>query len=230
MRELLRAHRPAAVVNFAAETHVDRSIDGPARLRHDQPRGHLRAARGAAPSCRGAQGAVPAASSTSRRTRSTARSDPTGLFSEDTPYAPNSPYAASKAGADHLVRAYHETYGLRRPGHELLEQLRPLPVPGEAHPAHDPERDRGQGPCPSTATAATCATGSTSRTTARASAWPWSAGAPGEKYNIGGGNERTNLEVVERICAILDRERPPASNPALREAGDRVATRRSRPS
>ena len=103
------------------------------------------------------------------------------------PYAPNSPYAASKAGADHLVRAYHETYGAAGARHELLEQLRALPVPGEADPAHDPERASRAGRCPSTATAATCATGSTSRITARRCSWSCGAGLPGAPLQRGRG-------------------------------------------
>ena len=142
---LLRQHRPDAVVNLAAETHVDRSIDGPRAFVETNLVGTfelLDAAR--QHSSRSSPRAGPASgSSTSPPTRCTAPSAPTGRFSEESPYAPNSPYAASKAGADHLVRAYHETYRLSTLRHELLEQLRAVPVPGEADPADDAQRDRG---------------------------------------------------------------------------------------
>ena len=142
---LLREHRPDAVVNLAAETHVDRSIDGPgpfvetnlvgtfelldAARRHLDTldpvrRGRFRFLHVSTDEVYGSLG-------------------PMGRFEETSPYAPNSPYAASKAGADHLVRAYCETYRLPALRHELLEQLRALPVPREADPPHDAQRGRG---------------------------------------------------------------------------------------
>ena len=124
---------------------------------------------------------------------------------EDTAYAPNSPYAASKAGADHLVRAYHETYGLPALHHQLLEQLRPLPVPREAHPADDPERGRGQAAAHLRRRRQRARLALRRRPLRGASCWSWSGASPGGKYNIGGGNERTNLEVVDRLCAALER-------------------------
>ena len=115
VRKAFAEHRPDAVVNFAAESHVDRSIDD-ARGVHPAPTSSAPSScsrrRATTPrACRRRSGGA-SASSTSRPTRSTAAWGLTGAFSETTPYAPNSPYAASKAGADHLVRAYHETYGL----------------------------------------------------------------------------------------------------------------------
>ena len=158
------------------------------------------------------------ASSTSRPTRSTARSGPSGAFSETTPYAPNSPYSASKAGADHLVRAYHAHLRAAGADHQLLEQLRPLPVPREADPADDPERARGQAAAdlrrrrqrarlalrrgPLRGRPAACS----------------SAGRPGEKYNLGGGGERTNLEIVDALCAVLERGAPAAAQPGAARA------------
>ena len=106
---------PRAIVHFAAESHVDRSIDGPGRVRPDQRRRHLRAARGGARVLGGAAGggARPFRFlhvSTDEVYGSLGADGP--AFTETTPYAPNSPYSASKAAADHLVRAYHHTYGL----------------------------------------------------------------------------------------------------------------------
>ena len=116
-----------------------------------------------------------------------------GLFTETTPYAPNSPYAASKAGADHLVRAYHHTYGLPAIITNCSNNYGPFQFPGEADSADDPPGGRAAGRCRFTAPAPTCATGCTSRITAPASGWRSKPAQSGEKYNIGGGNERTNL-------------------------------------
>ena len=102
------------MLNFAAESHVDRSIDGPRDFVETNMVGTfelLEASRHHWPSFPRGSG-IASASSTSPPTRSTALSGPTGYFTETTPYAPNSPYSASKAGADHLVRAYHRTYDL----------------------------------------------------------------------------------------------------------------------
>ena len=107
---ILAAHRPDAVMHLAAESHVDRSIDGPAAFVDTNVVGTCTLLEAA----RAYWGGTPrrSASTTSRPTRSTARSGPTGRFTEATPYAPNSPYSASKAASDHLVRAWGETYGL----------------------------------------------------------------------------------------------------------------------
>jgi len=213
MRALLREHTPRAVVNFAAETHVDRSIDDPGAFVRTNLLGTfelLEAARFALrdrpdPSFRFLHVSTD-------EVYGTLGAD--GAFSETTPYAPNSPYAASKAGADHLVRAWHETYGLpaivtncsnNYGPFQFPEKLIPLmilnAVEGKALPIYG---DGGnvrdwlyvEDHCDGILTAL-------------------EKGRPGEKYNIGGGNERTNLEVVDRLCEILDRERPAAQNPAL---------------
>jgi len=217
VRRLLRAERPSAVVNFAAETHVDRSIDDPAsfvrtnvtgafelleaaRLHlRDHPQDGFRFLHVSTDEVYGTLGA-------------------TGAFSETTPYAPNSPYAASKAGADHLVRAYHETYKLpvlltncsnNYGPFQFPEKLIPLmilnAVEGRKLPIY------GDG--------------------GNVRDWLYvddhcegillvlRKGAPGAKYNVGGGNERTNLQVVDALCASLDAELPAAKNEALKAAG-----------
>ncbi len=115
LREILAKHRPDAVMHLAAETHVDRSIDGPGRIHPQQHRRHLHAAGGGAgPTTPGFPPSRPAhsASIISRPTRCSARWAPRVPFCETTPYSPNSPYSASKASSDHLVRAWHATYGL----------------------------------------------------------------------------------------------------------------------
>jgi dTDP-glucose 4,6-dehydratase len=219
VRALLRAQRPAAVVNFAAETHVDRSIDDPASFvrtnvtgafelleaarvqQRDQPQDGFRLLHVSTDEVYGTLGA-------------------TGAFSEATPYAPNSPYAASKAGADHLVRAYHETYGLpvlltncsnNYGPFQFPEKLIPLMILNAVEARKLPIYGDG----------------------GNVRDWLFvddhcegilrvlQKGAPGSKYNIGGGNERTNLQVVDALCAALDAELPAAKNPALASAGMR---------
>ncbi len=160
-------HRPDAVVNFAAESHVDRSIDDASDFVRTNVVGAFELLEGA----RLFLAAAPAAERERFRFLHVSTDEvygslgPTGAFTETTPYAPNSPYAASKAGADHLVRAFHETLPPAGAAHQLLQQLRPVPVSREADPLmilNALEASR----CPSTATAATSATGSTSRITA----------------------------------------------------------------
>jgi len=220
MRALLQRERPSAIVNFAAETHVDRSIDDPsafvrtnvlgtfelleAARRHlaEQPEARRAAFRFLHVSTDEVYGSL----------------GESGAFSEDTPYAPNSPYSASKAGADHLVRAYYETYGLpalvtncsnNYGPYQFPEKLiplmilnalegRPLPIYGDGGNVRDwlYVEDHCAG---------------VRRVLER--------GRPGEKYNIGGGRQLRNVEVVDAICAALERERPAAQNRALAARG-----------
>jgi dTDP-glucose 4,6-dehydratase len=135
---LLVEYRPSAVVNFAAETHVDRSIDGPKAFVQTnvvETQELLEAALSY-------WGALQGEEHDAFRFLHVSTDEvygtlgPTGHFTEESPFRPNSPYAASKAASDHLVRAY--------PDHELLQQLRALPFPGEADTAHDPDRFTGR--------------------------------------------------------------------------------------
>ena len=217
MSRVFDEHRPAAVLNLAAETHVDRSIDGPRPFIDTNVVGTyvlLDTARHFA-------GTLDDAERAAFRFLHVSTDEvygtlgPSGLFSEDTPYAPNSPYAASKAGADHLVRAYHHTFGLpvlitncsnNYGPYQFPEKLVPLMIlnalDGRALPIYG---DGGnirdwlhvEDHCAGIL-----------RVLER--------GRLGEKYNIGGGTERTNLEVVDRICDALEVLQPAASNPALR--------------
>jgi len=214
MRELLRAHRPARVVNFAAETHVDRSIDGPRAFVMtnlvgtfellDALRQH---AADKAPACRFLHVSTDEVYGTL---------GPTGLFSEETPYAPNSPYAASKAGADHLVRAYHETYGLDALVTNCSNNYGPYQFPEKLVPLMILNATEGK-PLPIYGDGGNVRDWLYVEDHCDGIRLALERGRAGEKYNIGGGNERNNKEVVERICAILERERPAAANPALRE-------------
>ena len=225
-----RAPARRAVVNFAAET-PRRPLDRrPARLRADQRRRHLRAARGGAPSLADAR----------RRARERFR-----FLHVSTDEVYGTLGADGRVLGDDALRAQlalRRLEGRRRPpgarlprdlraagaAHQLLEQLRPVPVPREADPADDPERRSRASRCRSTATAATCATGSTSRTTARGILLALLKGAPGEKYNLGGGNERTNLQIVDALCAALE---PSCPRPGTRRCARGLASyRASRPS
>jgi dTDP-glucose 4,6-dehydratase len=216
----LATHRPDAVVNLAAETHVDRSIDGPRAFVQTNIVGAfelLEAAR------RYTADLDPPARAAFRLLHVSTDEvygslGPTGAFSETTAYAPNSPYAASKAAADHLARAYHQTYRLpvlvtncsnNYGPYQYPEKLIPLmirnAVEGRALPIY------GDG--------------------GNVRDWLYvedhcagilavlERGRPGERYNIGGGNECTNLEVVDRLCAALEDILPARDNPALAARG-----------
>ena len=210
LRKLLAGHRPRAIVHFAAESHVDRSIDGPGEFVQTNVVGTFSLLEEA----RAWWGALPAAEkegfrflhvSTDEVYGSLATAAP--AFTEAHPYAPNSPYAASKAASDHLARAYHHTYGLpvlttncsnNYGPHQFPEKLiplmitqalagKPLPVYGDGLNVRD---------------------------------WLYvldhceairvvlAKGRPGETYNIGGNSEKKNLELVNTLCALLDQARP----------------------
>jgi dTDP-glucose 4,6-dehydratase len=220
VQSLFRDVRPLRLVNFAAETHVDRSIDDPGAFIRTNITGTfelLDAARGLL--AEGDAGFRLAFRFLHVSTDEVYGSlGKTGLFSETTPYAPNSPYAASKAAADHLVRAYHETFALpalitncsnNYGPYQFPEKLiplmllnalegKPLPIYGDGGNVRD---------------------------------WLYvvdhcegilrvlEVGRPGEKYNIGGRSEKTNLEIVDRLCSILEEEFPARTNAALSGLG-----------
>jgi dTDP-glucose 4,6-dehydratase len=227
VRRLLEEHRPRAVVHFAAESHVDRSIEGPAQFIQTNVVGSFCLLE----ETRAWWAALPAGDrerfrflhvSTDEVYGSLGPADP--AFTETHAYAPNSPYAASKAAADHLVRAYHHTYGLpvlttncsnnygpRQYPEKLIPLMitsalagKPLPVYGDGLNVRD---------------------------------WLYvldhcdairavlDKGRVGETYNIGGASEKTNLEVVQTLCEMLDAARP-------RESGrhaDLIALVKDRP-
>ena len=135
-------------------------------------------------------------------------------FCETTPYAPNSPYSATKAGADHLVRAYYHTYGLgtlitncsnNYGPYQFPEKLIPLMILNAADGKNLPIYGDGANIRDWIYVEDHCA----------GIRLALERGQPGEKYNLGGDNERTNLQVVDRICEILDDELPASDNPAL---------------
>jgi dTDP-glucose 4,6-dehydratase len=209
MEQVFAAHRPTAVVNLAAETHVDRSIDSPQPFIHSNVVGVAVLLDVARRRC----AALDDVERNDFRFLHVSTDEvfgslgPKGAFSEDSPYAPSSPYAASKAAGDHLVRAFGHTYGLpilvtncsnnygRYQFPEKLIQLlilnaldqRPLPIYGDGGQVRDWLH-----------VADHCAGITT----------VLQHGHPGESYNIGGHNERTNVAVVDAICDLLDEIRP----------------------
>ena len=211
MREVVRSFRPDVIMHLAAESHVDRSIDGPAQFIQTNVVGTfslLQAALELLARADAARRATLSASITSRPTRCSARSGADGPFTETTPYQPNSPYSASKAASDHLVRAWHHTYGLPVVAHELLEQLRALSFPRKADPADDPQRARRPSRCRSMARARTSATGSMWRTTrGRFSSSPSGAGRR-ELQRRRHTARRPTLRWSQAICALVDELAP----------------------
>ncbi len=212
--------RPDAIVNFAAETHVDRSIDDPGAFVTTNVVGTytlLEASRGYWRTLSGGrrEGFRFLHVSTDEVYGSLGAS---GRFSETTPYAPNSPYAASKAGADHLVRAYHETYGLpalitncsnNYGPYQFPEKLIPLMILNALEGRQLPIYGDGGNVRDWLFVEDHCA----------AILAVLSNGVPGEKYNVGGDSERTNLQVVDLLCRTMERVRPAAQNRALVEKG-----------
>jgi dTDP-glucose 4,6-dehydratase len=205
VRELLRKHKPRALVHFAAESHVDRSISGPAAFVQTNVVGTFSLLEEARDFFGTHKDFRFVHVSTDEVYGSLGPADP--AFSETTPYAPNSPYSASKAAADHLVRAYHHTYGLptlttncsnNYGPYQFPEKLiplmirnalagKPLPVYGDGRNVRDWLYVLDH-----------CA----------AIRLVLERGRIGETYNVGGGAERANIDLVRRICALLDEAQP----------------------
>jgi dTDP-glucose 4,6-dehydratase len=208
---LLQAHQPSAVVNFAAESHVDRSIDGPAAFVHTNVVGTLSLLESTRDYWRSLTGAAREQFrflhvSTDEVYGSLGD---TGKFTEQSAYAPNSPYSASKAASDHLVRAFHHTYGLpvlttncsnNYGPFQFPEKLIPLVIAralaGEALPIYGDGRNvRDWLYVGDHCTAINAVL---------------DRGRVGETYNVGGDAEMQNIDVVHAICALLDARRPRA--------------------
>ncbi len=223
MRAAIAAHRPRAVLNFAAETHVDRSIDGPGAFVRTNINGTyelLEASRAhvaaLAPAAREAFRFLHVSTDEVYGTLGE-----TGLFSEETPYAPNSPYAASKAAADHLVRAWRETYGLATLLTNCSNNYGPYQFPEKLIPLMILTALEGK-PLPIYGDGGNVRDWLHVEDHCRGILLVLEKGAPGSKYNIGGGNERTNLQIVDALCAALERERPGERNPNLSSKGIRA--------
>lgn len=214
---LFAHYRPGGVMHLAAESHVDRSIDGPAAFIETNIVGTYTLLEAA----RHYWHSLPESDKPAFRFHHISTDEVFGdlhgsaaLFTETTPYEPSSPYSASKAGSDHLVRAWHRTYGLPvvltncsnnyGPYHfpekliplMILNALagKPLPVYGEGQQIRDWLYVEDH---------------------ARALFKVYCDAETGTSYNIGGHNERKNIDVVKTICAIMEELRPAAQNPAL---------------
>jgi dTDP-glucose 4,6-dehydratase len=218
VRAVFATHRPTAVFNLAAETHVDRSIDGPAAFVETNVIGTvvlLEAAREYTAGPDAPEGFRLLHVSTDEVYGSLGA---TGSFREDTAYAPNSPYAASKASADHFVRAYHETYGVptlitncsnNYGPYQFPEKLIPLTILNAIEGKDLPIYGDGRNVRDWLHVGDHCA----------GLVLVLREGRAGEKYNIGARCEKTNLEVVDAICAALDVLLPARENPALAARG-----------
>jgi len=226
VNSLLDQYAPDAVVNFAAESHVDRSIDGPAEFVLTNVVGTLNLLQCSLDWWRNQSGPAREAFrflhiSTDEVYGSLGE---TGAFSETSPYAPNSPYAASKAGSDHLVRAFHHTYDFptlttncsnNYGPYQFPEKLipliilnaleyKPLPVYGDGQQVRDWLFVEDHVDAINTVL---------------------DRGVVGEVYNVGGSSERTNMQVVHGICDVLDRRRPDETRGERRKLVEYVADR-----
>ena len=216
VRALLTEVRPTAIVNFAAESHVDRSIDGPADFVDTNIVGTfelLEASRHYRDTLQGAErDAFRFLHVSTDEVYGSLGAE--GLFHETTAYAPNSPYAASKAAADHLGRAYVHTYGLPVVITNCSNNYGPYQYPEKLIPLMILNAIEGKN-LPIYGTGANVRDWLHVDDHCAGIRLALEKGRIGEKYNIGGRNERTNLEVVDRLCEILDDELPPVDNPAL---------------
>jgi dTDP-glucose 4,6-dehydratase len=225
---LLATHRPRAIVHFAAESHVDRSIQGPEAFIETNVLGTFRLLEAARQHLAGASEAERAAFrflhvSTDEVYGSLAPDAPP--FAETNRYEPNSPYSASKAGSDHLVRAYHHTYGLPTLTTNCSNNYGPFQFPEKLIPLVIHRALRGE-PLPIYGDGRQVRDWLYVRDHCAAIRRVLDAGRPGEVYNIGGGAERTNLEVVGVLCGLLDAARPRADG---RRYAEQITFVRDRP-
>lgn len=216
--DLLAKYRPDAVVNFAAESHVDRSIDGPAAFVETNVVGTLGLLECSRNYWRGLEEAAQAAFrflhvSTDEVYGSLG---PEGKFTEQTAYAPNSPYSASKAASDHLVRAFHHTYGLPTLTTNCSNNYGPFQFPEKLIPLVIQKALEGQ-PLPVYGDGLNIRDWLHVADHCNAIRRVLDAGIVGETYNVGGNAERNNITVVKTICALLD-ERLPLPGGQKREA------------
>ncbi|MCZ8165891.1 dTDP-glucose 4,6-dehydratase [Silanimonas sp.] len=214
---LLAEHGVDAVINFAAESHVDRSIDGPAAFIQTNVVGTLALLE----ATRDYWKALPAERAAAFRFLHVSTDEvygslgDTGYFTEDTPFAPNSPYSASKASSDHLVRAFHHTYGLPVLTTNCSNNYGPFQFPEKLIPLMIQKLVKGE-PLP------VYGDGSNIRD------WLFvgdhcaairdvlAGGRVGETYNVGGDAERRNIDVVHALCDALDARRPRADGQSRR--------------
>ena len=215
VRAVFRDHGPDAVVNFAAETHVDRSIDDPADFVRTNVTGTFELLEAARHFLRESPRAAGFRFLHVSTDEVYGTLGPEGAFSETTPYAPNSPYAASKAGADHLVRAWHETYALPTLLTNCSNNYGPYQFPEKLIPLMILNAVEGK-PLPIYGDGGNVRDWLYVEDHCEGILLVLRRGASGGKYNIG---ERTNLQVVDTLCAALEEALPAADNPALAKRG-----------
>ena len=208
--QLLATHRPRAIVHFAAESHVDRSIHGPGAFMRTNVEGTftlLEAARGYWSALEGEAKAAFRFHhvSTDEVYGSLKAEDPP--FAETNPYEPNSPYSASKAASDHLVRAWHHTYGLPVVTTNCSNNYGPYHFPEKLIPLMIVNALAGK-PLPVYGDGQQIRDWLYVKDHAAAIREVLARGRVGETYNVGGWNEKPNIEIVQTICALLDEMRP----------------------
>ena len=207
---LLDKYQPRAIVHFAAESHVDRSIHGPGDFIRTNVEGTFSLLEAARAYLSGLDDTAKAAFrflhvSTDEVFGTLSPTDP--AFSETTPYEPNSPYSASKAASDHLVRAWHHTYGLPVVTGNCSNNYGPLQFPEKLIPLMITNALAGK-PLPVYGDGLQVRDWLYVGDHCAALRRVLEAGRPGETYNIGGGNEKANLNVVYTLCDLLDELKP----------------------
>ncbi len=212
LARLLAEHRPRAVVNFAAESHVDRSIHGPEDFIQTNVVGTFRLLE----AVRGYWSALDAEARTAFRFLHVSTDEVYGslapaapAFTEDHLYEPNSPYSASKAASDHLVRAWHHTYGLPVLTTNCSNNYGPLHFPEKLIPLMIVNALAGK-PLPIYGDGMQVRDWLYVRDHCSAIRRVLEAGRLGDTYNVGGWNEKPNVEIVNTVCALLDELRPKA--------------------
>lgn len=212
VEQLLAQHRPRAVVNFAAESHVDRSIHGPEDFIQTNIVGTFRLLE----AVRAYWLALPEADKTAFRFLHVSTDEVYGSLTKDDPpfaetnrYEPNSPYSASKAASDHLVRAWHHTYGLPVVTTNCSNNYGPYHFPEKLIPLMIVNALAGK-PLPVYGDGQQIRDWLYVKDHCSAIRRVLEAGTLGETYNIGGWNEKPNIEIVHTVCALLDELRPKA--------------------
>jgi dTDP-glucose 4,6-dehydratase len=210
--QLLDTHQPDTLINFAAESHVDRSIDGPAPFIETNITGTFKLLEAA----RNYWGSLKGEKKANFRFLHVSTDEvfgslgATGYFTEETPYAPNSPYAASKASSDHLVRSYHQTYGLPVLTTNCSNNYGPCQFPEKLVPLMIHNALNGK-PLPVYGDGQQIRDWLYVEDHCRAILTVLDKGRLGEVYNIGGNNEKANLEMVHTLCSLLDEMAPKSS-------------------
>ena len=209
LARIFATHRPDVVMHLAAESHVDRSIDGPSEFVATNITGtcHMLEAARRYWHARGRPDTFRFHHVSTDEVFGSLPADPSAQFTEDTPYDPQSPYSASKAGADHLVRAWHATYGLPVVLTHCANNYGPYHFPEKLIPTVILNALAGK-PIPLYGDGSNVRDWLYVEDHTEALLLVMDKGQVGRCYNIGGENERSNHQLAQTICAILDRQRP----------------------